>query len=99
MVSSVNIHQAKTQLSKLIARAEAGEEIVIARNGVPIVRLEAVAANVVTRKKRSLFGAMRGEFVLPSDDEWRGMDEEIAREMLESSIFPEDDVPRIEAAE
>ena len=34
-----NIHQAKTNLSKLIEQAEAGEEVVIARNGKPAVRL------------------------------------------------------------
>jgi len=35
----VNVHEAKTQLSKLIAAAEAGEEVVIARAGTPAVRL------------------------------------------------------------
>lgn len=35
----VNIHEAKTQLSKLIAAAEGGEEVVIARAGKPAVRL------------------------------------------------------------
>lgn len=35
----VNIHEAKTQLSQLLARVEAGEEIVIARAGRPIARL------------------------------------------------------------
>jgi prevent-host-death family protein len=35
----VNIHQAKTNLSKLLARVEAGEEIVIARSGRPVARL------------------------------------------------------------
>lgn len=35
----VNVGQAKTELSKLLARAEAGEEVEIARNGVPVVRL------------------------------------------------------------
>ena len=38
----VNIHAAKTNLSKLIERAEAGEEVVIARNGKPAVRLSPV---------------------------------------------------------
>lgn len=40
----VNIHDAKTQLSRLIAAAEAGEEVVIARNGRPAVRLVPVRA-------------------------------------------------------
>ncbi len=35
----VNVHQAKTQLSRLLARAEAGEDVVIARRGEPVVRL------------------------------------------------------------
>src|ERR1700679_2410802 len=35
----VNVHQAKTQLSKLIAAVEGGEEVIIARNGKPAVKL------------------------------------------------------------
>jgi prevent-host-death family protein len=35
----VNVHQAKTQLSKLLAEVEKGREIVIARNGTPVARL------------------------------------------------------------
>jgi prevent-host-death family protein len=40
----VNVHRAKTQLSKLLEGAEAGEDIVIARAGVPVVRLVRVRA-------------------------------------------------------
>lgn len=39
MAESVNIHDAKTHLSRLIERVEAGEEIVIARAGRPVARL------------------------------------------------------------
>lgn len=39
MAETVNVHAAKTQLSKLLARVEAGEEIVIARAGKPVARL------------------------------------------------------------
>lgn len=35
----VNVHEAKTHLSRLLARVEEGEEIVIARNGTPVARL------------------------------------------------------------
>jgi prevent-host-death family protein len=38
----VNMHEAKSQLSKLVARAEAGEDVVIARDGKPAVRLTPV---------------------------------------------------------
>jgi prevent-host-death family protein len=39
MAEIVNMHQAKTSLSRLVERALAGEEVVIARNGEPLVRL------------------------------------------------------------
>ena len=45
----VNIHQAKTQLSKLVARAELGERIIIARAGKPVAQLGPPA----TRKRRA----------------------------------------------
>ena len=35
----VNVHEAKTQLSRLLARLEAGEDVVIARRGEPVARL------------------------------------------------------------
>lgn len=38
-MSKVNVHEAKTQLSRLLARAHAGEEIIIAKNGEPYARL------------------------------------------------------------
>ena len=42
----VNVHQAKTELSRLLARVEAGEDIVIARRGRPVARLVACTARV-----------------------------------------------------
>lgn len=39
MVSQVNVHEAKTHLSRLLARVAAGEEIVISRAGEPVARL------------------------------------------------------------
>ncbi|MEA3274474.1 MAG: type II toxin-antitoxin system Phd/YefM family antitoxin [Pseudomonadota bacterium] len=53
----VNIHDAKTQLSKLIERACQGEEVIIARAGKPVVRLTAVEPHRSGRK----FGALRGK--------------------------------------
>lgn len=51
------VHDAKTNLSKLIERAEAGEEVIIARRDAPAVRLVPIAPGP---KKRS-FGAYAGE--------------------------------------
>ena len=50
-MTQVNIHEAKTQLSRLLAKVAAGEEVVIARNGKPVARL--VPAEP-PRKKRVL---------------------------------------------
>jgi prevent-host-death family protein len=52
----ISIHAAKTHLSRLIARAEAGEEIVIARGGKPVVKLIALAP-----KPKRVFGALKGK--------------------------------------
>lgn len=60
---TVNMHEAKTQFSKLIARVEAGEEIVIARDGTPVARL---VAERPARAKR-LPGRDRDLFVVPDD--------------------------------
>lgn len=57
----VTVHQAKTQLSQLIARAEAGEEIVIARGREPAVRLTPVGKPAPKRQ----FGSMKGLYEIP----------------------------------
>lgn len=56
MTEQVNVYEAKTHLSKLLERVEAGEEIVIARNGRPVARL------VPTQRERPLRvpGAWKG---------------------------------------
>ncbi|HET8657268.1 MAG TPA: type II toxin-antitoxin system prevent-host-death family antitoxin [Longimicrobiaceae bacterium] len=57
----VNVHAAKTHLSKLIARACAGEEIVIARDSQPMVRLVPVAREEPKRQR----GSLEGQVVVP----------------------------------
>jgi prevent-host-death family protein len=55
----VNVHHAKTQLSRLLVQVEAGEEVVIARRGEPVARL----VRCKPRGKRQ-FGAMKGKLVI-----------------------------------
>jgi len=50
------VHAAKTHLSKLLERAEAGEDVIIARGKKPVARLTAIHSTPRARK----FGAMRG---------------------------------------
>jgi prevent-host-death family protein len=59
----VNIHEAKTHLSRLLERVEQGEEITIMRANVPVAKLTAVDH---TGTKREL-GWARGEFKVPED--------------------------------
>lgn len=76
-MTTVNIHEAKTNLSRLLAQVEAGDDVVIARNGKPVARLVAVEPPA----KRE-FGALRGRIKLddgffeplPDDelDAWEG---------------------------
>jgi prevent-host-death family protein len=57
----VNIHEAKTTLSRLVARAEAGEEVILTRRNVPVARLVPVEAAGPKR----VFGDLRGIFEVP----------------------------------
>ena len=73
-MGEVNIHEAKTHLSRLLRRIAAGEEIVIARAGVPVARLVPVE-----RPARRTLGVDRGRFELPEDFD-APLPEEVLRE-------------------
>jgi prevent-host-death family protein len=60
----VNIHHAKTNLSRLILQAEAGDEVIIARAGKPAVKLVPVDASARRMYKP---GALKGRLQLPAD--------------------------------
>lgn len=61
---TVNIHEAKTQFSRFVDQAEAGEEIVIARSGKPVARL--VALEPLANKPRKM-GLGKGIFTFPDN--------------------------------
>lgn len=62
-MSTVNIHEAKTHLSQLIEKAVAGEDIIIAKAGKPLVRL--IALEPPPRKSR--IGFLKGQVTVPDD--------------------------------
>ncbi len=66
-MTTVNVHEAKTNLSRLLARVEAGEEIVIARGGKPIARLEPFTAPTINVGFLDL-PEIPDEFFAPLDD-------------------------------
>jgi prevent-host-death family protein len=62
-MKTVNLHAAKTHLSRLVDEAAAGEEVVIAKSGKPVVRLVPVTA----RTRRTGFGALKGKIRISED--------------------------------
>jgi len=76
-VQSINIHEAKTHLSRLVEQAARGESFVIAKAGKPMVKVVPLTeADVVP--KPSPFGFMKGEIEVPDDFDTMG-----AQEILE----------------
>ena len=72
-MNTVNIHEAKTQLSKLVDRAARGEAFVIAKAGKPMVKVSAVDAPAQPKR----LGFLKGEIEVPDDFNRMG-DSEIA---------------------
>lgn len=72
-MQTINIHEAKTQLSKLVERAAKGESFVIAKAGKPMVKVTALDAPESTQMKR--FGFMAGQIKVPEDFNTMGADE------------------------
>ena len=63
-METVNIHQAKTNLSRLLSRVELGAEIVISNRGIPIAKLVPFRTSL---DRRSSLGQDRGMFTVPDD--------------------------------
>jgi len=59
----VNIHEAKTHLSRLLERVAMGEEVVIAKAGKPVAKLVAIPSE----RPHFMLGSAKGEFVVPDD--------------------------------
>jgi prevent-host-death family protein len=64
-ILTVNIHEAKTQLSKLVDQAFKGEPFIIAKAGKPMVKVMAIDAPTSTQVRR--LGFMRGQIAVPDD--------------------------------
>jgi prevent-host-death family protein len=67
------MHEAKTKLSQLVQRVEAGEDVVIARNGKPVAKLVPVPKN----RMASVRGALRGQIHI--HDDFDELPEDMAR--------------------
>jgi prevent-host-death family protein len=85
-LDKVNMHEAKTHLSKLVERVEGGEEIVISRAGKPAAKLVPVRQQKPGKRK---LGGWEGRGWMVSDEEMTNVDKEIAEEFY----GPEDEWP------
>ena len=82
-MTTVNIHEAKTHLSRLLERAARGETIVIAKAGKPVARLTPLETREETAKRRT--GFMEGQVKVPDDFDTMFADE------IERMFHGEDD--------
>ena len=73
MMQTYNIHDAKTQLSRLVEQATKGEPFIIAKAGKPMVKVIALNAPEPSQIKR--FGFMAGQTQVPDDFDRMGEDE------------------------
>ncbi len=72
-MKTVNIHEAKTQLSKLIEEASKGDGFVIAKAGKPVVKVIAISAPTGTQVRR--LGFLVGQISVPDDFDRMGKEE------------------------
>jgi prevent-host-death family protein len=62
-MTTVNVEEAKTHLSRLVAQAAAGEEVIIAEAGKPIAKL----VSIVPSKPQRRIGGLEGKMTVPED--------------------------------
>ena len=68
----VNIHEAKTNLSSLIAKAISGESFIIAKSGKPLVKVSALTEADIPKRK---IGFLKGVYNVPDDFDEMGTNE------------------------
>lgn len=83
MAITVNIHQAKTHLSKLLERVGSGEDVIIAKAGKPVAKLSAYQSSPASRQP----GWAKGEIWLAADFD-QPMSEEELRLWHDGEVFP-----------
>lgn len=88
-MKQVNVHEAKSQLSQLLADVEAGEEVIIARAGKPVARLTLVVAEPERKVYREP-GAWKGQIrYAPDYDQADAEILEMFEESINAPLFPD----------
>jgi prevent-host-death family protein len=72
-MQTINIHEAKTHLSRLVEQAAEGESFIIAKAGKPLVKVTALDTPTCTEMRR--LGFLTGQFTVPDDFDHMGIEE------------------------
>ena len=80
-MNTVNMHEAKTHLSRLVEKAANGEPFIIAKNGKPMVKV--VAVDAPEKKVMSRFGFLKGMITVPELQRFK----ETGREEIEAMFY------------
>ena len=101
---TVTVHEAKTNLSELLRRVEAGEEIVIARGDKPVAVLKSYEREEKARRRAAAFGCLAGTYPPAPDEVWFGMSDDKSLAELFGQDFvdmmtplPEEEAPETPA--
>lgn len=73
-VMKISVSEAKAQLTELVRRAEAGEEVVLTRHGQPAARLIAMSARRTPEERRAILETLRASNPTPGPDAARSQD-------------------------
>jgi prevent-host-death family protein len=87
-MKAFNIHEAKTQFSKLVDRAAAGQEIVIAKAGKPVAKLVSIDAKVTKEKRPRKIGLFEGKYNIPDDFD-AALPDDVLALFYEGPLFPD----------
>jgi prevent-host-death family protein len=79
-METVNMHEAKTHLSRLVAKAAKGEPFIIAKAGKPMVKVTAVDAP--EKKPLSRFGFLKGQITVPEVEAFKTLFQDEIEEMF-----------------
>lgn len=86
-MKQVNIHEAKTRFSQLVAEVEAGEEIIVARNGKPVATLKrADSRDAAGRSNGRRFGSHAGRISHYQEQDFLDWKDEVAAAMLDMTL-------------
>ena len=75
-MATITVHEAKTNLSELLRRVEAGEEIIIARGDKPVAILKSYDREEIARKRAAGRGCLAGKYPPAPDEVWFGMSDD-----------------------